>query len=85
MRDTDYARELARGTFEDARIERLYVKEADEEQIRFSYWKVGKKFVPRPLDLTEEDLLKLFADAIKENVFIHSFKSDLAELLTVSN
>ena len=35
----------------------------------------------RPLDLPEEDLLKLFDDAIKNNVFSDSFKYGLVKLL----
>lgn len=81
MRDTKYAKEKARGTLGNARIEKLYVKEAEEIQIRFSWWP-NDKMALRPLDLTEEDLLKLFANAIEEGVFTDSFKSDLAKLLT---
>ena len=81
MRDTLYATELARATYYDARIERLHVKETGDEQIRFSWWP-NDKMAQRPLDLTEEDLLKLFAEAIKEDVFTDSFKNELSKLLT---
>jgi hypothetical protein len=35
----------------------------------------------RPLDLPEEGLLKLFDDAIKNNIFSDSFKYGLIKLL----
>ena len=80
MRDTDYAKELATGSIDDAKIERLYVKKEQREEIRFSWWKAGRLMM-RPLDLTEEDLLRLFNDAIKNNVFSDSFKYGLVKLL----
>lgn len=80
MRDTHYATELATGTIDDAKIERLYVKKEQREEIRFSWWKDGRLMM-RPLDLPEEDLLKLFDDAIENNVFSDSFKYGLVKLL----
>ncbi|MBT9149713.1 MAG: hypothetical protein AAGB97_09505 [Dehalococcoidia bacterium] len=80
MRDTEYAKELATGSIGYAKIERLYVKEQQEEEIRFSWWK-DSKLMMRPLDLPEEDLLKLFDDALKNNVFSDSFKYGLVKLL----
>ena len=80
MRDTHYATELATGTIDGAKIERLYVKKEQREEIRFSWWKDGKLMM-RPLDLPEEDLLKLFDDAIENNVFSDSFKYGLVKLL----
>jgi len=35
----------------------------------------------RPLDFSEEDLLKLFEEALKNGVFSDSFKYGLAKLL----
>ena len=81
LRDTKYARERARACYGDARIELLYIKAEEEEQIRFSWWPNGK-MAQKPLDLTEEDLLRLFGEAIKENIFSKSFKRNLAKLLS---
>lgn len=73
MRDTPYARELK--TAEDRfgqKIERLYVKEAAREEIRFSWWKDGQLMI-RPLDLPEDELLSLMSTAIAKGVFRAEF------------
>ncbi len=86
MRETKYAREVREpGVIiwpdgNEARIERLFVKERREEEIRFSWWKGGKMLV-RPLDLTEGDLMTLFEDAIAKNVFTDEFIAGLRRLL----
>ncbi len=72
MRDTGYARELARADIGGHRIERLYVKDRGEEEIRFSWWKDGR-MQTRPLDLPEDQLLPLLAEAIREGVFSKRF------------
>jgi hypothetical protein len=38
MRDTPYAKELARAEINDCRIERLWVKKLGQIEIRFSEW-----------------------------------------------
>ena len=66
MPNTEYADELCepgsvqlgKDKDEEGRIERLRVKSTQQEEIRFSWWKSGR-FMLRPLDLPEEDLLKL--------------------------
>jgi hypothetical protein len=62
MRDTPYATELATASLsygqEEARIEKIHVKDAGQDEIRFSWWKNGN-IVPRPLDIPEDDFLKL--------------------------
>ena len=86
MRDTKYATEMREPGVKqwpggsEARIERLLIKETREEEIRFSWWKDGKMAV-RPLDLSESDLLMLFADAIAKGVFEPEFKAKLKALL----
>ena len=45
---------------EVAKAERIIINETSEEEIRFSWWKEnGKRFIRIPLDLTEENWLKL--------------------------
>ena len=81
MRDTPYATELR--TAEDAagqRIERLYVKDAGREEIRFSWWKNGQ-IVIRPLDLPEDELLSLMHLAIDGGVFRDAFLNGLYSIL----
>ena len=74
MRETKYAVELTEPAVrqwpngEEARIEKLHRRESGEEEIRFSWWK-GGKIVPRPLDLSENDLLLLLKDAFSKDVF----------------
>ena len=73
MRDTKYARELGAVaiSYEDgneARLERLFVKEKDEEEIRFSWWRNGQ-MMRRPLDVPEADLMRLLIDAARQGLF----------------
>ena len=67
-RDTKYAKELDRASQEledgeEARIERLKIKQGASVVIRFSWWKDGE-MIPRPLDLSEEDLMELLAKGV---------------------
>jgi hypothetical protein len=88
MRDTAYATELAHGsvTFAsgtEGRIERLRFKEGPDaglEGIRFSWWKDGR-MIPRPLDATEDQLLKLLRDSLRGGVFSEQFRRELRTLL----
>lgn len=72
MRDTDYARELATFAIGDNRIERLYVKEEEQEEIRFSWWP-GGNMANRPLDVSEEQLIALIAGGILHGVISAGF------------
>jgi len=86
MRDTDYATELATARLpsddgvHECRVERIFVKEENQEEIRFSWWKNGN-IVPRPLDLPEEQLLQLLSRGIANGVFTSQFRSALREML----
>lgn len=85
MRDTPYARELITANFvfpdnSEGRIERLYVRELQQEEIRFSWWKDGKMMM-RPLDLREDELLGLLKNAVRQGVFSESFLTDLKRAL----
>lgn len=76
MRDTAYAREIASANIGGHCIEKIYVKAQNQEEIRFSWWK-GGKFAPRPLDLPEDELLRLFDLSIKNGVFSNNFLNAL--------
>ena len=70
-RDTSYATELATSVLrfpggDEGRIERLLVKEFNQEEIRCSWWKDGRMMM-RPLDLPEKDLLALLRAADLSN------------------
>jgi hypothetical protein len=80
MRDTKYAREIASADIGGERIERIFVKESGEEEIRFSWWKDGR-FAPRPLDLPERDLLDLMRQAMANGVFTDDFLDGLRDAI----
>src|SRR5262245_52838278 len=86
-RETRYAKEIARGTVvwsktdaNEGRLEHLYNKVRKQDEIRFSSWKGGRMMM-RPLDLTEDELIDLLRDAIKQSVFSETFLSKLRRLL----
>lgn len=66
-------------------MERILVKGLDEEEIRFAYYKLNKnnneRLILRPLDISENELLMLFADAINKKVFSSEFQSKLKAIL----
>jgi hypothetical protein len=86
MRETHYAQELCEPGIrrwpngEEARMEKLHIKETGEEEVRFSWWKNGK-IVPRPLDLSEDDLILLFKDALSKDVLTPMFRMKLRSML----
>ena len=57
---------------EEARVERLLIKKLGKEEIRFSWWKDGN-IVPRPLDVSEENLIELIAKGMRAGVFSPTF------------
>ncbi len=80
MAETDYAKQISFAEVDECRIERIFVKSLDREEIRFSWWPSGK-FAPRPLDLPESQLLDLIRAAIKQGVFTPEFLADLRATL----
>jgi hypothetical protein len=87
-RDTNYATEIATATFcepsgSEARIEKLFIKAQGQEGIRFSWWRDGQLKL-RPLDLPEHELLLLFREAIRKEVFSPQFLADLRVALEQS-
>jgi hypothetical protein len=79
MRDTYNATELAtailpyKDEVHECRLERIFVKEDNQEEIRFSWWENGN-IVPRPPDLSERELLRLFEQAIANRIFTTEFR-----------
>jgi hypothetical protein len=81
MRDTPYATEIKTATDSMGQtIERIFVKEYQRDEIRFSWWKDGN-LVVRPLDLPEAELLPLMAEAIHKEGFSTNFLRGLQTLL----
>jgi hypothetical protein len=74
LRDTKYARELVTARLRSGRrgkasvaIERIFVKQAKQIEIRFSSWE-GSRLMPRALDLLEEELLPVLKAACQAGV-----------------
>lgn len=90
LRDTKYARELASAKLPSGpagksftAIERIFVKQTEEVEIRFSGWE-GSRMMPRPLDLPESELLPLLSAAIETGVLSEDFVRRLRLLLNAS-
>ncbi|MFA6941267.1 MAG: hypothetical protein WCQ54_09855 [Clostridiaceae bacterium] len=67
---------------EEARAEKILIKATGNEELRFTWWtQEGKKFQRTPLDLKEDDWLKLFGAAVKEKVLSEEFISKLIIIL----
>jgi hypothetical protein len=88
LRDTRYARELATAKLPSGpggnsfvAIERIFVKQAEQVEIRFSGWE-GSRMMPRPLDLPEDELLPLMRVAIRAGVFSEAFVESLRTLVS---
>lgn len=87
--DTEYCRFYARGSFEvnnvRCSIEQIFIKDLDRREVRFAYYKKNKndnyQLVPRPLDVTEDEFLEMFRQAIKNGVFSKIFLKALYEAL----
>lgn len=66
-------------------IEKIFVKDLNQEEIRFVYFKdtvkMEEQLVARPLDLPEDDLIRLIELAIKQNVFSKEFIGNLKEII----
>jgi hypothetical protein len=75
MRDTDYATELVPPAVvkfpdgDEARLERLHIKSNESVAVRLSWWKDGRMMM-RPLDLSEADLMRLLAKALRQGVLL---------------
>lgn len=76
MRSTAYADLIADADDNGHRIERIFVKEHQSDEIRFSWWKDGN-FQTRPLDLGEDELIVLIRKAILAGVFSEQFMQEL--------
>ncbi|KJL04451.1 hypothetical protein N178_12580 [Priestia aryabhattai B8W22] len=92
LKETDYCQLVEQGRLEKedhvSTVERIFVKEKGEYEIRFAYYKPNKKnnerLVLRPLDLNEHDLYKVLMDAIDKDVFTDNFLNKLKTYIEVS-
>lgn len=70
-----------------AAVEDIFVRHLNRNEIRFAFYKTdgitGKdRFVPRPLDLTEEELLSLFKESVQKDIFTKHFKDELTRIMS---
>jgi hypothetical protein len=72
LRDTEYAEEKASSRIGDIRLERLFVKPEQQEEIRLSWWP-GGRMANRPVDVPESYLVELLALGIREGVLSAQF------------
>ena len=89
VKETRYSKVLRQAKMRDNNvaygIEKIFVKELNQEEIRFVYFKDTvrreEQLVARPLDLPEDDLIKLMKVSIKQNVFSKEFVCKLKGIL----
>ena len=93
FKETRYCKVLRQAKIRDNNvaygIEKIFVKELNQEEIRFVYFKdiikgsimMEEQLVARPLDLPEDDLIRLMELSIKQNVFSKEFVGKLKEIL----
>jgi hypothetical protein len=86
---THYCDLLAQGTSQEGEdisaVEKIFIKDIRREEIRFAWYKEEKngtrRFIPRPLDLTEDELLLLLKDGLDKGVFSTKFRGNLKKFL----
>jgi predicted transcriptional regulator len=89
LKSTEYCDLLKQGRLVDGEtistIERINVKATGGDEIRFAYYKFNKnnneRLILRPLDINENELLMLFADAVDKKVFTPDFQRKLKAIL----
>lgn len=87
--DTDYCRFYARGSYIAgdfmSNIEQIFIKALDRREIRFGYYKKNKNgnfaLIPRPLDVTEDEFIAMFEEAIINGVFSNIFLTAFKTIL----
>lgn len=89
IKDTKYCQILNQGKLADEEytycIEKIFIKAIKRNEIRFSLYKdtlrSKQRYIPRSLDVTEQQLLQLIKEAIQEEVFSKDFVKGLVEIL----
>jgi len=89
VKETRYCKVLRQAKIRDNDvaygIEKIFVKDLNQEEIRFVYFKdtirMEEQLVVRPLDLPEDDLIRLMELSIKQNVFSKEFVGKLKDIL----
>ena len=91
IKSTNYCNLLAEGYITDPTdtykmaVEKIFVKDISQNEIRFAYYKKNENsvfaLVPRPLDVTEDELLYMLISGLGSGVFSTNFLDDLKKLL----
>lgn len=89
IKETKYCQILNQGKLPDNEytycIEKIFIKAIKRDEIRFSLYKdtirSAERYIPRSLDVTEEQLLELINEAIKEGVFSKEFLKSLSNIV----
>lgn len=89
IKDTKYCQVLNQGKLADEEytycIEKIFIKGIKRDEIRFSLYKdtsrSAERYIPRSLDVTEQQLLQLIKESIAGGVFSKAFIKSLAEIL----
>ena len=89
IKETNYCQIMSQGKVTDEGytycIEKIFIKAIKRNEIRFSLYKdtirSAERYIPRSLDVTEEQLLQLIKESIKEAVFSKDFIKKLSQIL----
>jgi hypothetical protein len=89
IKNTKYCQILNQGKIADKEytysIEKVFIKAVKREEIRFSLYKdtirSTEMYIPRSLDVTEEQLLQLIKQSIAQGVFSKDFIESLSQIL----
>ncbi|WP_160669661.1 hypothetical protein [Clostridium sp. C8-1-8] len=89
IKDTKYCQILSQGKIADKEytysIEKIFIKAVKRDEIRFSLYKdtirSTETYIPRSLDVTEEQLLQLIKQSIAQGVFSKNFIESLSQIL----
>ncbi|MBW6411329.1 hypothetical protein [Clostridium weizhouense] len=89
IKETNYCQIISQGKVIDEDytycIEKIFIKAIKRDEIRFSLYKdtirSAERYIPRSLDVTEEQLLQLIKEAITEGVFSKDFIKKLSQIL----
>ena len=89
IKETKYCKIINQGKVGDDEytytIEKIYIKELKRNEIRFCVYKSTRRgddiYVPRSLDVTEEEFQELIVQAIRTNMFSKEFITAIKEEL----
>ena len=84
-KETKYCKIIRSVTVEDGderfAIEKIYIKSLKRYEVRICLYRINK-FIPRPVDLSEDNLVTLLLVGLKAGVLDDKFKQELLKGLT---